>query len=121
MSDKSKQPRKTIHDQFLEEATNKLSTLIQEYPEVEGVVVSVNWVLGNSDLPASLVVCKSKDNQSLLNLMQQTVKSVDHMANVFNQDLNNFNSAVRKGLTLLARQEQEKTKPELSVPDASSS
>lgn len=93
----SKQPgRKMVHEELLERLHAALGPLLKEFPEVRGLLVAIDWNIGQNDFPASLILSKEVTERTTLEMMRQTVKLLDQISLVFNKQIDRADSVLRQ-------------------------
>lgn len=77
---------KLLHEKILDELKEALKNCVEAYPEIDSLVVTINWKVGNNDFPAGAII-KKKDDQFL---MESALTSLDQLRKMFNFIATNF-------------------------------
>jgi hypothetical protein len=101
--------RKICYEELFDKFKNAASTWLKDIPEARGLCLVVDWKVGRTEFPPSLLITLDPPTeQSLIDSMSQTLKTLQMFTEVFNKQINQGNSVLKQADALI---KSSKAKP----------
>jgi hypothetical protein len=98
-----KPKRKMVHEEIAESLEKSLKEVLQEYPELNGLIVTFNWNIGQNDFPPCIIVTKEQTERSTVSMMSQILKALDNLSSMFSKQLFSASSIISRADEILKK------------------
>lgn len=112
MANEQPQParKKMSFEVLMSSFTESAKQWLKDVPEARGLMLVVDWEVGQNDFPPCTIVCRDPSERSSLESMKQAVKLMDHLTSLFSQQITKTTSILSQAEKLV----KEKQSPPLT-------
>ena len=98
-----KPTRKLAHEELFNNFDLHGRIWLNELPELRSLLLVADWQIGQSDLPPCFILTKNLTEQTNIELLRQTIKSLETLTNLFKEKINQASSTLKQAEELLKK------------------